>query len=72
MKRYFLKNKIKNVLSRLRSRKNEPKQAPQVDIEGEYRVLREENKRDEEYLKVREKAREQVLREAGGQDISAI
>lgn len=72
MKNNFLKNKIKNVLRRLKSPQNNPKQVPQVDIEGEYQVLREENKGEEEYQKSRQKAREQVLREAGGQDISAI
>ncbi len=72
MKSYFLKNKIKNVIRRLRGPQNNPKQVPQVDIEGEYQVLREENKGEEEYAKLRQKAREQVLREAGGQDISAI
>ena len=72
MKKYFLKDKIKNVMRRLRSHQNNPKQVPQVDIEGEYQVMREENRDEEEYAKLRQEAREQVLREAGGQDITAI
>lgn len=72
MKRDFLRNKLKKVISRLRSHQNNPKQVPQVDIEGEYQAQRKENKGEAEYLELRQKAREQVLREAGGQDITAI
>jgi len=72
MRRDFLKNKLKKVVARLRSHQNNPKQVPQVDIEGEYQAQRKENKGEKEYLELRQKAREQVLREAGGQDITAI
>ncbi|MCM2351661.1 MAG: hypothetical protein NDI69_16710 [Bacteriovoracaceae bacterium] len=68
----FFKNKMKEVGSFLKIMKGKVKNRPQERVEGVNEALRSMEGEKQEYLKEKEAAENKVLRESGGQDISAI
>lgn len=68
----FFKNKMKEVRSFFKIMKGKATSRPQERVEGVNEALRSMEEEKQEYLKEREAAENKVLRESGGQDISAI
>lgn len=72
MNSHFFKNKMKEVRNFMRIMRGRAKRDHHERIKGAESALRSVEEEKKEYLKEKQDAENKVLKEAGGQDISAI
>lgn len=72
MNTHFFKNKMKEVRNFLKIIRGRVKKDPRERLEGTKGALQAVEEEKKEYLREKQEAENKVLREAGGQDISAI